>query len=49
MPRINEHFLNLQASYLFAEIKRRTQAFRDARPEARAEAVERIRARRRGI
>ena len=35
MPRINEHFFNLQASYLFAEIKRRTQAFREAHPEAR--------------
>jgi LL-diaminopimelate aminotransferase len=35
MPRINEHFLNLRASYLFAEIKRRTQAFRDAHPDAR--------------
>jgi LL-diaminopimelate aminotransferase len=35
MPRINEAYLNLQASYLFAEIKRRTQAFRDAHPEAR--------------
>jgi LL-diaminopimelate aminotransferase len=35
MPRINEHYLNLNASYLFAEIKRRTQAFREAHPEAR--------------
>src|SRR5262244_3643735 len=35
VPRINEHYLNLQASYLFAEVKRRTQAFRDAHPEAR--------------
>ncbi len=35
MPRINEHYLNLQASYLFAEIKRRTKAFREARPDAR--------------
>jgi LL-diaminopimelate aminotransferase len=34
MPRINEHYLNLRASYLFAEIKRRTQAFREAHPEA---------------
>ena len=34
MPRINEHFLNLKASYLFAEIKRRTKAFREARPDA---------------
>jgi LL-diaminopimelate aminotransferase len=35
VPRINERYLNLQASYLFAEIKRRTQAFREAHPEAR--------------
>jgi LL-diaminopimelate aminotransferase len=35
VPRINEHYLNLQASYLFAEVKRRTQAFRDAHPDAR--------------
>ncbi len=35
MPRINEHYRNLKASYLFAEIKRRTAAFREAHPEAR--------------
>lgn len=35
MPRINEHYLNLKASYLFAEIKRRTQAFREAHPGTR--------------
>jgi LL-diaminopimelate aminotransferase len=35
VPRINEHYLNLQASYLFAEIKRRTAAFRETHPEAR--------------
>jgi LL-diaminopimelate aminotransferase len=35
VPRINEHYLNLRTSYLFAEIKRRTQAFRDAHPGAR--------------
>ena len=35
MPRINEQYLNLRASYLFAEIKRRTQVFRDAHPDAR--------------
>ena len=34
MPRINEHYLNLRSSYLFGEIKRRTQAFREAHPEA---------------
>jgi LL-diaminopimelate aminotransferase len=35
VPKVNEHYLNLRASYLFAEIKRRTQAFREAHPEAR--------------
>ncbi len=35
MPRINEAFLNLRASYLFAEVKRRTQAHRDAHPGVR--------------
>jgi LL-diaminopimelate aminotransferase len=35
MPRINDHYLNLNAGYLFAEIKRRTEAFRSANPEAR--------------
>ncbi len=35
MPRINEAFLNLRASYLFAEVKRRTQGYRDAHPDAR--------------
>jgi LL-diaminopimelate aminotransferase len=35
VPRVNERYLNLQASYLFAEIKRRTQAFREAHPQAK--------------
>jgi LL-diaminopimelate aminotransferase len=35
VPRINEHYLNLSAGYLFAEIKRRTEAFRQAQPDAR--------------
>ena len=35
MPRINESFLDLKASYLFAEIKRRTDAFVAAHPAAR--------------
>ena len=35
MPRINEHYLNLRASYLFAEIRRRTRMFADAHPSAR--------------
>src|SRR2546428_6023354 len=35
MPRINEHYLNLRASYLFAEIRRRQAAFGKAQPDAR--------------
>lgn len=35
MPRINEHFRSLRAAYLFAEIRRRTQAYREAHPGAR--------------
>jgi LL-diaminopimelate aminotransferase len=35
VPRINEHYLSLNASYLFAEIKRRTEMFRGANPDAR--------------
>jgi LL-diaminopimelate aminotransferase len=35
MPRINEHYQNLRAAYLFAEIRRRTQVFADANPGAR--------------
>jgi LL-diaminopimelate aminotransferase len=32
MPRINEHYQNLRAAYLFAEIRRRTQTFVEAHP-----------------
>jgi LL-diaminopimelate aminotransferase len=35
MPRINEHYRNLRAAYLFAEIRRRTDAFAAANPSAR--------------
>jgi LL-diaminopimelate aminotransferase len=34
MPRINEHYQNLRAAYLFAEIRRRTEAFATAHPAA---------------
>ena len=33
MIKINEHYLKLQASYLFAEIKNRTTAFEQAHPD----------------
>jgi LL-diaminopimelate aminotransferase len=32
VPKINEHYLNLNPSYLFAEVKRRTEAFRASHP-----------------
>ncbi|MGH7388052.1 MAG: LL-diaminopimelate aminotransferase [Candidatus Rokuibacteriota bacterium] len=35
MPRFNEHYLNLRAGYLFAEIRRRAQAFTDTHPGVR--------------
>jgi LL-diaminopimelate aminotransferase len=35
MPRINEHYQNLRAAYLFAEIRRRTQAYADTHPGTR--------------
>ena len=35
VPRINEHYLNLRAAYLFAEIRRRQAAFTTAHPAAR--------------
>jgi LL-diaminopimelate aminotransferase len=35
MPRINESYLNLRASYLFAEIRKRQAAFAAAHPDAR--------------
>ncbi|HSE93043.1 MAG TPA: LL-diaminopimelate aminotransferase [Methylomirabilota bacterium] len=35
MPRFNEHYLNLRASYLFAEIRRRTKAFAETHPGVR--------------
>ena len=33
MIKINENYLNLQASYLFADIKNRTAAFQEAHPD----------------
>jgi LL-diaminopimelate aminotransferase len=33
MIKINEHYLKLQASYLFADIKNRTAAFQEAHPD----------------
>jgi LL-diaminopimelate aminotransferase len=35
VPRLNQHYLNLRASYLFAEIKERTTTFTAAHPGAR--------------
>jgi len=36
MARINEHYLKLQSGYLFPEIARRVESFREANPEAGA-------------
>ena len=33
MPRVNDHFANLRAGYLFPEIGRRVRAFQDANPD----------------
>jgi LL-diaminopimelate aminotransferase len=35
VPKLNEAFRNLNANYLFAEIRKRTKAFTDANPSAR--------------
>ena len=35
MPKLNETFRNLNANYLFAEIRKRTKAFTDANPAAK--------------
>ncbi len=35
MPKVNPYYQGLRPSYLFAEIRRRTQTFRDANPGAR--------------
>src|SRR5262245_2930085 len=35
MPRINDAYLNLRSSYLFAEIRRRQAAFAEAHPGVR--------------
>jgi LL-diaminopimelate aminotransferase len=35
VTRLNDAYRNLNASYLFSEIKRRNQAFREAHPDAR--------------
>ena len=35
MTRVNEHYLKLKASYLFAEIAKRIKAFSDAHPDAK--------------
>ena len=35
MPKLNEAFRNLNANYLFAEIRKRTKAFTDANPTTR--------------
>lgn len=36
MPKLNENYLNLKASYLFSEIAHRTAAYKEANPEKRS-------------
>ena len=33
MPKLNENYLNVQDSYLFAEIARRVKAYEESHPE----------------
>ncbi len=33
MPKLNENYLNLKASYLFSEIAHRTAAYKEQNPE----------------
>ena len=33
MPRLNENYLNVQDSYLFAEIARRVNAYEESHPD----------------
>ena len=33
MPKLNENYLNLKESYLFAEINHRVKAYSEAHPE----------------
>src|SRR6267142_2529442 len=35
VPKLNEHYRKLKASYLFGEIRRRAKAFTEAHPDAR--------------
>ena len=39
MPKLNENYLNVQDSYLFAEIARRVKAYEEARPDKAASII----------
>lgn len=39
MPKLNENYLNLKASYLFSEIAHRTAAYKEANPEKGAQII----------
>lgn len=39
MPKLNENYLNLKASYLFSEIAHRTAAYKEANPEKAADII----------
>ena len=39
MPKLNENYLNLKASYLFSEIAHRTAAYKEQNPEESVKAA----------
>ena len=39
MPKLNENYLNVQDSYLFAEIARRVKAYEEAHPDKAASII----------
>ena len=39
MPKLNENYLNVQDSYLFAEIARRVKAYEEAHPDKTASII----------
>ena len=39
MPKLNENYLNLKASYLFSEIAHRTAAYKEQNPEEGAKII----------
>lgn len=40
MPKLNENYLNLKESYLFAEINHRVKAYQEANPDKKSSVLE---------